>query len=145
MSTGKGRHIFIHNVWSDSLNPNMTMRDMCFEISFINKLGSIDSDHYQVTGQCLSEMTSSLNALQTKKFVYDGTINECMTLSNNEQIHTSQSLPNHNQQHLFAPNFGLSSQDWNYRNQIIPNFLTTTNENHTQNDVENDDVLKKLM
>lgn len=79
---GKGGHVFIHDVWSDSLHPNMTMRDVRFEISFIRKLGSIDSDHYQATGQRLNEMTPSLNTLQTK--THDGTINECMTLPNNE-------------------------------------------------------------
>ena len=97
LSTGKGRHIFIHNVWSDSSHQNRTMRDMCFEISFINKLGCIDSDHYQITGQCLNEMISSLNTLQTKKIVYDGTINECVSHFRNDQYLTSQAISRYNQ------------------------------------------------
>ena len=49
---------------------------MCFEMSFINKMGSDDNVRYQITGQCVNETLSSLNILQKSHCLHDGTIHQ---------------------------------------------------------------------
>ena len=51
----------------------MRIRDMCFETSFLNKLGCVEDYRYQITGQCFNDMLSNLNSLQSKRFVCDAT------------------------------------------------------------------------
>ena len=76
VSTGKGKHIVIHHAWSDLFMSTYSIRDMNFEISFLDKSGKEQRDHIQVTGQCFSGLISILNSFQKLKFIYDGTLKD---------------------------------------------------------------------
>jgi hypothetical protein len=76
MTKGRGKHVFIHNVWAPTLHiQSMRIQDMCFEISFISKQGKLEDQSHQMTGKCFNEVMSNLNSLQKINFVYDGTKN----------------------------------------------------------------------
>ena len=66
-------------MWTESCLPTTAMKDMCFEISFINKMGSDDNVRYQITGQCMNEILSSLNVSQKSHYLCDGTIHQQTT------------------------------------------------------------------
>ena len=74
LGTGKGKHVFIHHVWSAMQHDICRLTDMSFEISFINSRGCSEKERYQITGQGFNEIISNLNSMQAKKkFVYNGT------------------------------------------------------------------------
>lgn len=103
MSSAKGKHVYIHHVWSTNIHIGMSIRDMCFEISFLNKLGCVDSTRYQITGQCFNEILSNLNSLQSKRFVYDATkedsnqnsLSQISRMNNLSQLSRSSVTMNH--------------------------------------------------
>ena len=74
LGTGKGKHVFIHHVWSAMQQDICRLTDMSFEISFINSRGCTEEERHQITGQGFNEIISNLNSMQArKKFVYYGT------------------------------------------------------------------------
>ena len=76
VSTGKGKHIVMHHAWSDLFMSTCSIRDVNFEISFLDKSGKEQRDHMQATGQCFSGLISMLNSFQKRKFIYDGILKD---------------------------------------------------------------------
>jgi len=73
LGTGKGKHVFIHHVWSAMQQDICRLTDLSFEISFINRRGCSEEERHQITGQGFNEIISNLNSMQAeKKFVCDG-------------------------------------------------------------------------
>lgn len=69
----KARHIFIHNVWSDTASLTRCLSNLCYEISIINKVGLREEERHQINGQCFVQIVSNMNSTAKPSFIYDGT------------------------------------------------------------------------
>ena len=91
--SSKGKHTHIHHAWSNNAHVGMRIRDMCFEISFLNKLGCVEDSRYQITGQCFNDMLSILNSFQSKGLHMMQ--QKVTTVNHQEQLTTSVKIVYH--------------------------------------------------
>ena len=140
--SSKGKHAYIHHVWSNNMHVGMRIPYVCFEISFLNKLGCVEDSRYQITGQYFNDMLSNLNILQSKKFVHDATKGNHIQSSRTIDNVSQNSLP------LIGRHVGnddpMGTHDRPLRNH--PNNLsqtTNTNDQFSQNSLSFSEINTK--